>query len=71
MGWTKRAGGGESGATVRFSPPNPQGLTTVNAHLKSALAVLAVFAVTAFVQKKVFAVPVIGAYLPGSDAPKA
>lgn len=43
----------------------------MNAHIKSALAVLAVFAVTAFVQKKVFAVPVIGAYLPGSDAPKA
>lgn len=43
----------------------------MNAHIKSALAVLAVFAVTAFVQKKVFPIPVVGAYLPGSDAPKA
>lgn len=43
----------------------------MESHLKNAAAVLAVFALVAFVQKNVFSVPMIGAYLPGGDAPKA
>jgi hypothetical protein len=38
------------------------------AHLHAALATLATFAVVAFIQKNVMAVPVIGAYLPGGSA---
>ncbi|CAN0621096.1 conserved protein of unknown function [Burkholderia multivorans] len=37
-------------------------------HLHAALATLATFAVVAFIQKNVFAVPVVGAYLPGGAA---
>jgi hypothetical protein len=38
------------------------------AHLHAALATLATFAVVAFIQKNVMAVPVIGAYLPGGSS---
>ncbi|MDN7467423.1 hypothetical protein QZM43_09775 [Burkholderia orbicola] len=37
------------------------------AHLHAALATLATFAVVAFIQKNVMAVPVVGAYLPGGQ----
>lgn len=37
------------------------------AHLHSALAVLATFAVVAFIQKNVMAIPVVGTYLPGGQ----
>lgn len=37
-------------------------------HLHTALVVLGIYAVTAFVQRNVFSVPVIGAYLPGGAA---
>ena len=37
------------------------------AHIHAALGTLAVFAVVAFIQKNVMAVPVIGAYLPGGS----
>lgn len=43
----------------------------MDSHLKNAAAVLAVFAICAFIQKQVFAVPVVGRYLPGGDAAKA
>ncbi|WP_301540024.1 hypothetical protein [Ralstonia pickettii] len=36
-------------------------------HIHGALAVLAVFAITAFVQRNVMQVPVIGQYLPGGQ----
>jgi hypothetical protein len=38
------------------------------AHIHAALAVLATYAVVAFVQKNVMAIPVVGAYLPGGTA---
>lgn len=38
------------------------------AHIHAALATLATFAVVAFIQKNVMAVPVVGAYLPGGSA---
>ena len=37
------------------------------AHIHAALATLATFAVVAFIQKNVMAVPVIGTYLPGGQ----
>ena len=40
----------------------------MNHHIKQAAYVLAVIAITAFIQRNVFAVPVVGAYLPGSKA---
>lgn len=43
----------------------------MESHLKNAGFVLAVFLVAAFVQKNVFAVPVVGKYLPGGDTAKA
>lgn len=38
------------------------------AHLHAALATLATFAIVAFIQKNVMAVPVVGAYLPGGSS---
>ncbi|MEX3955894.1 hypothetical protein [Trinickia sp. EG282A] len=37
------------------------------AHLHAALATLATFAIVAFIQKNVMAIPVVGAYLPGGS----
>ncbi|WP_269765831.1 hypothetical protein [Burkholderia ubonensis] len=37
-------------------------------HIHTAVIILGVIAVTAFVQKNVFAVPVLGPYLPGGAA---
>jgi uncharacterized membrane protein len=39
----------------------------MSAHLKNAAFVLAVFAITYAVQKRVFKVPVVGEYLPGGQ----
>ena len=36
-------------------------------HMHAALATLATFAVVAFIQKNVFAIPVVGTYLPGGQ----
>jgi len=41
------------------------------AHLEIAAVALIAFALVAFVQSKVFAVPVVGEYLPGGTKDKA
>ncbi|WP_269112651.1 MULTISPECIES: hypothetical protein [Burkholderia] len=40
----------------------------MKSHIHTALIILGVFAVTAFVQKNVITVPVLGPYLPGGAA---